>query len=117
MKRFRAKVSNYGFRNAHFHEGDIVEVSPEEAQTISHHWEPLGDADPSMTAELAKRKTYDVYQPPAGRLGGRPIVKSPETVLQEAKDRKKEQEENDARRAAYKKSHPRESLGQETSFK
>lgn len=56
QKRFRAKVANLGFRNARWEQDDIVSVTPEEAATMSHHWEPLQPAkDGSDDAEMQKK--------------------------------------------------------------
>jgi len=122
LKRYRAKVANYGFRGAHWQQGDVVEVTPEEEKVIPHHFEELGEADdgsqdPELVKELAQqdkldalkdkraKATYDQVRPsvPAGGPASA-IDKKPKDMQQEAEDRKAEEKENDERHEAEKKS-------------
>lgn len=115
IRRFRAKVANHGFRGAYWQKGDIVEVTPEEAEVIPHHWEELGKADDGSDdkdlheklveqekidnlKDKKAKQTYDRVQP---EIQGGPAViveKTPEQKAQEAKDRKAEEVENEKRR-------------------
>jgi hypothetical protein len=119
-KRFRAKVANAGFRGQRWEAGDIVEVSPEEAEVIPHHFEELGKADDGSDdkATLEKlqeqekldnlkdrkaKESYDQVRPaPAGGPAVAVDVK-PEDKMQQMADRKAEEKENDARREELKK--------------
>jgi len=130
LKRFRAKVDNWGFRNQHWLAGQIVEVTPEEAEVIPHHFEELGKADDgSADAKLLDKleeqqqidnlkdkkakETYDRVEPRIPGGPATPVVKSGEDRMQDMKDRKAEEKENDARREELTKNPRRPGVSPE----
>lgn len=115
VRRFRAKVASQGFRNQHWNAGDVVEVTPEEAEIIPHHFEELGKADDEsdtneMREKIAEqeklqhvmdnkaRKTYDEVKPTATGGPAVAVAKTAEQLQEEAEDRKAEEQEKDKAR-------------------
>lgn len=116
LKRFRAKVDNWGFRGQHWMAGQIVEVTPDEAEVIPHHFEELGKADDgSADAKLQEKlqeqeqidnlkdkkakESYDRVEPRLPGGAATPIAKSGEDLMKDMKERKAEEKANEKRRA------------------